>query len=751
MDFFDLEQNYNNPYKASNQNFYNLNNYRYNPQPKFQNPLNNFNNEFEFQNNSNRNMTPISNFIGRNMLNNNNKANNYINSYPNQFNNNIYGINNNNQYNQYKPKETNNIISNKIKFKFEFPNKNNEINKHFEYPNNNNELLLKIFIYIYYYEKSLSEKNIFINNIDDKYYLINPNWLDEFKSYYSYNKLKMQLELVNINDYQYMFICFNNIINQIPEEAKPSFKPLPTNLKKEMIIKKPSPRGIILPKKIFDLIYKLDKDFMKIAPVKFIFKNNNIYYINNNNIYFGNYQNNAMFEPIYIFQYDSEEIELKEEKEIVKYNINEYIKEKKCNTLNSPQSLKNKEEKIGTLIIVNIKSLQNKSNRPKSHKLIKKAIKTENIKNNLGIESNNYEIEIKNKIKQSELNKQNITRNITDNNIQENQNFADEIKEIQMIKNESNNINNIDFGKELLKFFIYIYYYEKSLETKNIFLNNNDNYYLINPDWLEAFKNLYSYDDTIKDKFNLNDETIDYNNIDSKLDNVIKQISEKIKIIKKPLTDDLLDKKILTILSMKNNIPFISKGTILPSKIFNIIKNVYGESVKISAKNIYFKDNYIYYINKEKIIVGAFQKKALFLPIYICTYNSIDLMKGEKDKMFQSNINEYIKERHYNNKFDFQPLKDTEEKEIGSLIILFQNDPYFKIGKNPKNKNNKNNNNKNIKNQTTDDDNKLIGEQSYKQKENELININNKLNTRIKNLEQELEKKNEQLSNNKND
>ena len=356
MDFFNIEQNYNNPYKAANQNFYKLNNYRYNAQPKFQNPLNNFNNEFEFPNNSNRNMTPTSNFKGRIIFNNNNMANNYINDYPNQFNNNMYGINNN----QYKPKESNNIALNKNKYKFEYQNKNNEVYNHLEYQNNN-ELLLKIFIYIYYYEKCLSEKNIFINDSNDKYYLINPNWLDEFKSYYSYNKLKMQLELLNINDYQYIFIYLNNIINQIPEEAKPSFKPLPTNLKKEMIIKKSSHTGIILPKKILDLIIKLDKDFMKIAPVKFIFKNNNnIYYINDKNIYFGNYQNNAMFEPIYIFKYDSVEIELKEEKEIVKYNINEYIKEKKCNTSNSPQALKNSEEKIGTLYIINIKDLQKK-------------------------------------------------------------------------------------------------------------------------------------------------------------------------------------------------------------------------------------------------------------------------------------------------------------------------------------------------------------------------------------------------------
>ena len=79
MENLSYNQNFDNPYETSNQMFFNLNNYRYNAQPKFQNPLNNFNNEFEFPNNSNRNMTPTSNFKGRNIFNNNNMANNYIN------------------------------------------------------------------------------------------------------------------------------------------------------------------------------------------------------------------------------------------------------------------------------------------------------------------------------------------------------------------------------------------------------------------------------------------------------------------------------------------------------------------------------------------------------------------------------------------------------------------------------------------------------------------------------------------------
>ena len=49
-------------------------------------------------------------------------------------------------------------------------------------------------------------------------------------------------------------------------------------------------------------------------------------------------------------------------------------------------------------------------------------------------------------------------------------------KDNKMISNLNTDKNNIDEGKELLKAFIYIYYYEKSLNEKNIFLNNKENY-----------------------------------------------------------------------------------------------------------------------------------------------------------------------------------------------------------------------------------------------------------------------------------
>ena len=52
--------------------------------------------------------------------------------------------------------------------------------------------ILKVFIYIYYYEKIAGEKTIF--NHEEYFYLINPKWLKRFKEFYSYDKLKKRFD-----------------------------------------------------------------------------------------------------------------------------------------------------------------------------------------------------------------------------------------------------------------------------------------------------------------------------------------------------------------------------------------------------------------------------------------------------------------------------------------------------------------------------------------------------------------------------
>ena len=232
-------------------------------------------------------------------------------------------------------------------------------------------------------------------------------------------------------------------------------------------------------------------------------------------------------------------------------------------------------------------------------------------------------------------------------------------------------INKGNHRQELLKLFIYLYFYEKALSEKNIFLNSQEEeYYLINPDWLTKFKDFYSYDkfqkklESMKLRYN-------YNNIDSNLEEIISSISDEIKPNDKPLISELKEiKSFNTIITNVKNISFIKQGIILPSKIINMIKNIIEKSnINFQKKKIIFKDDFIYYIKNEKIIIGNFQNNALFIPNYVFSYNSIELEKEEENNLISSNINEYITQKLCNIKSGYQIMKNAKGEEIGSLII----------------------------------------------------------------------------------
>ena len=748
----DYISNISNPYNYKN--FYIP---KYNFQKGFSNNLKN--NDFGNLNIMQKSKTPGQKKIrqDRYYFNYQNMENNLVEEHyvPGQYNNmrNNFGING--QNNSYGD---NNITSKRIEY-----NINNKKLFKEDKSLEQNELILKIFIYIYTYEKTLSKKNIFNN--EDKYYLINPNWLSEFKKYYSYEQLEKQLDsIIFLAEYSSIDLFINDYIDKIPEEARPNYKPFSQKLKVKGFFNPNLTsisggakisfiyKGIIFPKKIIDIINILDGDFIKMAKQKnFHFTGNNIYYINNKNIIYGIRKNNALFEPVYIFNYISDEIKLKEQEVLFRCDIKDYITAKKCNTQINYQPLKNGEDIIGYLYIP---SGENWARNKAVHSASSNKPKFNN--NNIPISktnTNDYnkkEIENKNNVKSNELNKQNNNNQIkvSDQSINENKNKENQ----KMQDNTPNPINNIDEGKELLKAFIYIYYYEKTLKEKNIF-NNNEKYYLINPDWLIQFKKIYSYNKfaqilIVKEK-NYN---YSYNNIDNEIDNIIAFVHDQIKFQKNPINNNL--KGIITSINMykqnNNDISYISRGIIFPSKIMNIIKNVYPELKTFQKKKIIFKENYIYYINSEKIIVGIYQKSDLFIPYFVCVYNSNDLEKIEEQKMISSNIKEYLIQRNCDNQLDYQILKNENGKEIGKLIIILQNNsnPEQNVKNTPTNIN-KRINNMEIQNNHIAEDNNIIniGNQQAK-KENELINKINNLNNQIKNLYQELKKKDKQINNN---
>ena len=175
-----------------------------------------------------------------------------------------------------------------------------------------------------------------------------------------------------------------------------------------------------------------------------------------------------------------------------------------------------------------------------------------------------------------------------------------------------------DFNKDLLKVFIYIYFYEKyekiitDNKNKNIFVNDNknNNFYLINPDWLKNLKKFYNYDKIQKNLESIGNN-YNYNEIDLFIDSFVNILSKEEILAKDAVFPDDLKKvnKISTSLNKINDIIFTAPGIILPSKIMDIIKS-WDENIKrnIKPKKFVFKPGLVYYINLNKIIVGNLDK-----------------------------------------------------------------------------------------------------------------------------------------------
>ena len=283
---------------------------------------------------------------------------------------------NNNLHN--KESQKNYIKNNENKTK-------NEINK-ISINQNFEKEILKVFIYIFLYEKILSEKNIFINS-GEKYYLINLEWIRHLKQFFSYNKLQQKLESMklNTNNY-YMDKQIESYIEILAKDFIYDIKALPEKLKdvkffltsvmkiNNTLFTSP---GIIFPSKIMDIIINLNEKFKLIQPKKFIFNNNLIYYINGNKIIIGNFLKSPIFKSRYVFDYNSAKVEKDEEQKLISFSsINEYINERKSKTNEINQKLFNEDnQEIGILIIVpEPKNLKHNSKSNVGEKLQKKIL-----------------------------------------------------------------------------------------------------------------------------------------------------------------------------------------------------------------------------------------------------------------------------------------------------------------------------------------------------------------------------------------
>ena len=130
--------------------------------------------EFKNQNKDKRSKSSNTSFIRqKNEFIINDKIQNENNKDKNYMSKTIEPDNHYRNYKQYSPFVDYNINSNRLRSSLNIKKIHNKTNNVVQYDEQSeqNELILRIFIYIYYYEKTLSEKNIFIKSIEN-YYLI---------------------------------------------------------------------------------------------------------------------------------------------------------------------------------------------------------------------------------------------------------------------------------------------------------------------------------------------------------------------------------------------------------------------------------------------------------------------------------------------------------------------------------------------------------------------------------------------------
>jgi hypothetical protein len=281
---------------------------------------------------------------------------------------------------------------------------------------------------------------------------------------------------------------------------------------------------------------------------------------------------------------------------------------------------------------------------------------------------------------------------------QKNSNNNIHIKSNEQKTNRNDEKNNSS-NRDILKLFIYIFYYEKLISTDNkdnIFDESQD-YYLINPEWLNKYKEYYDYQKLYKSlstrKINSKKIEISYNNLDKFINSILKIYSEKnlLHFRKKNVFDNTFD----TIDSLniddlkapskaKNNILFYTNCYIIDSKIFDIILKIFQkeETDSIKKKKIYAKNNNVYIMYLKKIIIGILNNELIFIPKYILSYDSTEIFESEKKILQSETIENYIKSLNCDiDNFNLQELKQYNKK-LGQLMI--RKDKYLENSKNLK-------------------------------------------------------------------
>ena len=302
--------------------------------------------------------------------------------------------------------------------------------------------ILKVLIYIYYYEKNILNVKKGINfNDKEKFYLIKSKWIKELKNYYEYQKISKSLDKIRLkteNKSNFLInldnLSKNNLLEKIKlyinkNNANLLSKQPNENLKSNNINALPTlghnkfiyyTTGYIINSTILDIFenYMFEGQKIKAKP-KYIFnKENNIFlpYIDKNIfVTFGNLDNELIFHGISCLCYSNLKIFGIEKNILLNQSFKDYIISRRCqendsNVQNLKKEINKKLDIIGKFSSINLAQLN--SNIP----VDKRALSSKPMERKNRIECNESYSTNNSSFKKSvqSLNKNNVGNNLNE-------------------------------------------------------------------------------------------------------------------------------------------------------------------------------------------------------------------------------------------------------------------------------------------------------------------------------------------------
>ena len=604
--------------------------------------------------------------------------------------------------------------------------------------------ILYALILIYYYEKelALNTKKELVFFQSKIYYLIDPNWIINFKKSYNYQTISQILKSINISitdkNFESKISSIKNYISKYDfnlenfEKSDNLLVNISASQRKynNLIY---YPFCYIIDFKIMNIIknYVFKGNKLNINGHKVFAKNNSIYLNVSNNIMHGNLDRNFIFIADYILFFSSSEFYFNEKNLLLQYSFFDYLKYKNIEE-NGSNILPLKDENndtIGKIMLVpknqatnksfdvisasKKKFIEFKSNRNLNQtttnivfnnskcKISMNINKKKFKKSNTSISPLNIENSRKFNINQN-LSNQQEEKNISSNNLNQNQEireFAPNDKKIKLVNRDNNSINeNEDEVEEEIN---------KNIED---YKKTRNNYLKMNPPQNKNVGNQLNNNTKIKEDFDLNQQ---YKERD--FQNLLKEKNE-----------------------LQNQIQNIKN--IYANKLSNLekdlqIKNNENDDLKEEINNLKQKIN-----SKEK------EKEKLNNNQYEFINKEFELNKKEEELNERENL--ILENKKELNKFDDNDLNEREDsmKENEKLRASIEKEKEFKKREDELNER---------QNQLDERESSIIKrEDEIDKKEKNLKEINEQLNEKEKYLDERediISKKEKEIYNKKNE